>query len=489
MVPVAPGGGTVSWTGQNLGTPTPFTSGMPLSISQNVGNPALTQGYSNYSIDPATGQYSQTSSVAPQASDAGSWMDTLIQGASMATLAAAGGLAGGSALGLTGNATSLVGGSNSLFGGAAAAPSAAAGDAGALTYGSVPGSFGGAAGAPVAGDVGAGMGAALPGGATAGATAGGAGDFLGAGAFPTVGDYAGGGALGGAGALAAPGTSFGASIPGAVSNLAPIGAAGAAAAPAGGAAAATGGGLLNQTVNIPGLGNIPLSSLTTGGNLLSSGIGALGSLLGANQLAGSANQATAAQLGMFNTVMGNLAPYMGAGKAALGELGSYLNASETGGPGGSPGLLHQFGPQDLTANLAPNYNFQLAQGQNAIQNQNAATGGAVGGNALTGINAFSQNFASNAYQNAFQNYQTNQNNVYGRLGNLAQLGQASSYGRVASCGRRQFSQGISNTITGAGSALAGGTVGATNAATGGINNLLGYYTLGALTNPNPQAGG
>ncbi len=216
-------------------------------------------------------------------------------------------------------------------------------------------------------------------------------------------------------------------------------------------------------------------------------IGAVGSNLAAGQQAGAAQTATDTQVGMFNQVMGNLQPYQKAGTDALGALQGYLNPSETGGPGGQPGLLHQFGPTDLTNNLAPNYNFQLDQGQTAIRNQNAASGGAIGGNALTGINAFSQNFAANAYQQAYENYQTNQNNVYGRLGNLAQLGQASATGGAS--GAPLFSQGISNTITGAGSALAGGTVGATNAATGGINNLLGYYTLGALTNPNPQAGG
>lgn len=216
-------------------------------------------------------------------------------------------------------------------------------------------------------------------------------------------------------------------------------------------------------------------------------IGAVGSNLAAGQQAGAAQQATDTQTGMFNQVMGNLAPYQQAGTSALGALQGYLNPSETGGPGGQPGLLHQFGPTDLTNNLAPNYNFQLAQGQNAIQNQNAATGGAIGGNALTGINAFSQNFAANAYQQAYENYQTNQNNVYGRLGNLAQLGQVSSTGQAS--GAPMFASGISNTIQGLGNANAAGTVGTANAIGGAGSNLAGYYWMNNLMGQSGGGGG
>lgn len=137
-----------------------YTPGQPFSISQNVGDPSLTQGYGNYAMDPNTGQYSLGNTVQPQGSDANSFLDQLIRGGSQLGLAAAGGLAGASALGTTGGATSLFGGSNPLFGTAATT-----GGASPLTYGSVPGSFGGPGGAPIAGDVGAGMGGALPGAA------------------------------------------------------------------------------------------------------------------------------------------------------------------------------------------------------------------------------------------------------------------------------------------------------------------------------------
>lgn len=155
-----------------------------------------------------------------------------------------------------------------------------------------------------------------------------------------------------------------------------------------------------------------------------------------------------------------------------------------GGPGGDPGaagglgygyLTHAFNTSDLQGNLAPNYNFQLNQGLGQASNAAAAGGGLLGGNALQGMNAFAQNYAQNAYQQAFSNYTTNQNNIAGRLGSLAQLGQASATGSAS--GAPLFSQGISNTIQGAGQAGAAGTVGAANAINSGLTNAAGYYYM------------
>ena len=205
----------------------------------------------------------------------------------------------------------------------------------------------------------------------------------------------------------------------------------------------------------------------------SSVIGAIGSNVASGQQAGAAQNATGAQLGMFNQVMGNLAPYIGTGTSALGTLAGYMTDNPKGGPGGSAGLLHPFGPQDLASNLAPNYQFQLGQGLGALNNQAAATG--MSGNAIAGGQSFAQDYAANAYQNAFQNYQTTQGNIYSRLGNLAQLGQASATGQAS--GAPLFASGISQTIQGLGQAQAAGTVGTANALGGGISNLGSMYAL------------
>ncbi len=150
----------------------------------------------------------------------------------------------------------------------------------------------------------------------------------------------------------------------------------------------------------------------------------------------------------------------------------------SGAPGSAGWLNHVFNAGDLNANLAPNYQFQLGQGLGEITNQNAAAGGAIGGNALSGLQSYAQNYAGNAYQQAFQNYTSQQGNIYGRLGSLAQLGQASATGSAS--GAPLFAQGMSNTITGAGNALAAGQVGTANALGGGASNIANSYLLSNL---------
>jgi hypothetical protein len=250
----------------------------------------------------------------------------------------------------------------------------------------------------------------------------------------------------------------------------------------------------------------------------SSILGAVTSSNAAGSQAQSAQNATNSQVGMFNQVMGNLSPYMAEGTGALGALnyglgigspyatvgaanaagaGPTARSTGPGGPGlnpanpaigagtasgGTPGaygwLMHPFGAQDLSANLAPNYNFQLGQGLGAVNNEAAATG--MSGNAVTGAQSFAQNYAGNAYQQAFQNYTTNQQNIYGRLGNLAQLGEQASTGGAS--GAPLFASGISQTIQGLGQANAAGQVGVANALSGGANNFASLSFLGNLLN-------
>jgi hypothetical protein len=77
----------------------------------------------------------------------------------------------------------------------------------------------------------------------------------------------------------------------------------------------------------------------------------------------------------------------------------------------NPYFNTQFSNADLNANLAPNYAWSLDQGTRATNAASNATGGMVGGNALQALNTFNQNYAQTAYQNAFNNYQTQRGNI------------------------------------------------------------------------------
>lgn len=210
-----------------------------------------------------------------------------------------------------------------------------------------------------------------------------------------------------------------------------------------------------------------LSTLGTIGSLASGAIGALGATSAANTAADAANNATAAQLGMFNTINQQQAPWRAAGQQSLADIQAQ-----------QPYFQHQFNAQDLNANLAPNYEFMLNQGLGATKNAANMQTGLLSGNTLKGINDYTQNYAGNAYQQAFNNYSANQNNIFNRLSTIAGLGNAAN-SSVANTGST-ISGNAAQTMVGAGQAQAAGTVGATNAITGGLNNAMGWYSLGNL---------
>jgi hypothetical protein len=267
-----------------------------------------------------------------------------------------------------------------------------------------------------------------------------------------------------------------------------------------------------------------------GGMLLGGALSAGASMSAANTQANAANNASAAQLQMFNTINQQQAPYRQIGYNALGSLGagmgypgSYQPSSATasptnshpaggfgtpamtsvtpvsgsGGPvgTGAPGIgegqfTHQFNASDLNANMAPNYAWQLGQGLDAVQNLESAGGGLLSGNSLKGINDYAQNFAGNAYQQAYQNYNANQTNIFNRLADIAGLGQTANQS-TANAGQNA-ALASSNYLTSGAASKAAGMVGSANAINGGVNNALGWNYLynmnGAVPDPYSPRG-
>ncbi len=203
-------------------------------------------------------------------------------------------------------------------------------------------------------------------------------------------------------------------------------------------------------------------------------IGASASKSAANTQAAATDNAAQAQLNEFNTINQQQAPWRQAGGTAVGQM-----ANLTSLPSSDPAsMTHQFTTADLNANLAPNYDFMLGQGIGATKNQLNSTGGLVSGNALQGVNTFAQNYAQNAYQQAFNNYNSNQTNIYNRLSNLAGLGQTANQS-TANAGQAAVGAS-SNYLTSGAAAQAAGTVGVANAINGGAQNALGWNYLNSL---------
>lgn len=203
-------------------------------------------------------------------------------------------------------------------------------------------------------------------------------------------------------------------------------------------------------------------------------IGGLAANSAARTQAGAANNATALNERIYEQNQGNLRPYMGMGATAGRTLSSML------APGGQ--LMRSFTPQDYLANRDPGYQFQLQQGNQALQNSQAAGNGVLSGTALKDLMAFNQNYASTGYQNAFDRWQAQNTNVYNRLLGMSQLGENAAAG--AGNTGATIGANMSNSMIGAGNAAAAGQIGMANAIGGGLNNAGGYYMMSQMMKPN-----
>jgi hypothetical protein len=210
----------------------------------------------------------------------------------------------------------------------------------------------------------------------------------------------------------------------------------------------------------------------------SAAIGAAGSIFGASQQANAAQAGIAAQQQMYGQGLsfaqqqagqaaGTLNPFITAGSNALGAYQAAL-----------PGLTKPFDASMLAS--TPGYQFTLGQGLKSTQNAFAAQGLGSSGAALKGAAAYSTGLAQNTYNQQFQNYLA-QNQ---QIGNLlyAPVGTgANAAGQLASIqgnlgvaglgGAVSTGQGVASSLAGYGNALAGGATGVANSLTGGLNLL------------------
>jgi hypothetical protein len=216
----------------------------------------------------------------------------------------------------------------------------------------------------------------------------------------------------------------------------------------------------------------------------------------ASQQAGAAENAQQISQNEFNTITQQETPYMQAGYGALSSLDYGLGITPQGATGAvagqttggqsvggltregatTPGAGSGMGSLTTpftTANwqqLSPAYNFQLGQGQQNVVNSDAASQGALSGSALKDITAYNQGMANTSFNNAFNQYQTQQGNIFSRLSSVAQSGQnaAANTGQQGTALAGQAAQSAQNI----GTAQAGGTVGAANAISGGISSSI-----------------
>ena len=239
-----------------------------------------------------------------------------------------------------------------------------------------------------------------------------------------------------------------------------------------------------------GLGGASLLS-----SLLGLGQGAIGASAAkdaAQIQADAANKALAQQQSMFDTLNNQQAPGRGAGYAALNQIrgmlpGQYTQYDEYGKPIGAQQtgtgyLTQQFGPEQFAQGIDPGYAFRLQQGQMANQRAANVGGGLIGGNALQGLQDYTQGQASQEYGNAFNRFQNQQTNIYNKLAGIAGLGQ-NAQNQTNTLGTN-LANAQSQLGIGSAAAQAAGNIGAANAYSGALGGAGQNYMLSQLLSQN-----
>lgn len=244
---------------------------------------------------------------------------------------------------------------------------------------------------------------------------------------------------------------------------------------------------------------MPTGALIGGlGAAASAGASIYGSSKAADAQSQAAQSGNALLQGQYNQNSANLAPWMTSG-ANSNSLVNYLTGASGQAPAGYGGAMGGQGAltaafQPTMAQLAqtPGYQFTLDQGLKSTQNSYASKGLASSGAAMKGTADYASGLASNTYQQQFQNYWGQNQNIYNMLTGQSTAGlQAAS---ALASGGNALAQGQSNNLVGAGNAQAAAynTMGSSlgNAAQGiaGYGLLSNYLSNGTAATPFGYAG-
>lgn len=195
--------------------------------------------------------------------------------------------------------------------------------------------------------------------------------------------------------------------------------------------------------------------------------------------AAAARDAADVQRQMFERQVELQEPWRKAGEGALNRLTAGLAA---GGEFATP-----FSKTNWQTD--PGYQFRLGEGLKALDRQAAARGGLISGAALKAATRYGQDYGSGEYQNAFNRYYQERQNMLAPLQSLAGVGQTTAQ-QLGSAGQTMASN-VGEMMTSGAAARASGYVGQANALSGALSGGANAYLQGQMLNrllPSPGAG-
>lgn len=206
-----------------------------------------------------------------------------------------------------------------------------------------------------------------------------------------------------------------------------------------------------------------IAAAVVGSNVVSGAMQSKSASNAASTQAASAEAGIEEQRRQFDALQELLAPFVGAGTTALGQQAALVGVE---GPEAQRAAIQAL-------EQGPEFAALTRQGEEAILQSAAATGGLRGGNIQAALAQFRPQVLSGLIEQQ-----------YGRLGGLAQMGQSSAAG-VGSAGM-QTGTNVSNLLQQQGAARAGGALASGQAwgnVLGGISQYGGMIASGAVPNP------
>lgn len=136
----------------------------------------------------------------------------------------------------------------------------------------------------------------------------------------------------------------------------------------------------------------------------------------ANISAAATREAIDLQRRMYEEGVARQQPWMQAGTTAINQLAAGL----------APGGQYATPFSQTNWQQDPGYAFRLSEGQKALERSAAARGGLISGGALKAAQQYGQQMGSQEYQNAFNRYYNERNQMLNPLQSLAGVGQTTA---------------------------------------------------------------
>ena len=233
-----------------------------------------------------------------------------------------------------------------------------------------------------------------------------------------------------------------------------------------------------------------LPAAVAGSSLIGGIMGSKSASKAAEAQAQSAREALALQKQMYDQTVTRNQPFYNTGVGANNRLATLLGTGGNAGDADYGSLTRNFSMADYLNNQDPGYQFGLDTGMNALNAQNAATGGSQSGAAMKAAQRYGVDYGSTKYNEAFNRYTNNRSNVYNMLSGQGNVG-LNAANNTGAAGSNYATAGGAD-ITGAGNAAASGYIGSTNAynnAIGGITNAYNQYNANQMYNARTAAMG